>query len=34
MISDDDYAFEGPAEAPAAAPAPIQGDGPEGLDHV
>lgn len=26
--------FAGRAEAPAAAPAPIQGDGPEGLDHV
>ena len=26
--------FAGRAEAPAAAPASIQGDGPEGLDHV
>ena len=26
--------FAGRAEAPAAAPAPIQGDGPQGLDHV
>lgn len=26
--------FAGRAEAPAAAPAPIQSDGPEGLDHV